>query len=210
MKKINLEIVVFFCGAVVMAYEIIGSRMLGPYVGTSMAVWSSIIGIILASLSFGYYYGGRVADKHPQQKRLSMIIATAGLFIFLSLFFKDPLIEFLMISIKNIHLVSILSSLLLFSIPAILLGMVSPFAARLKIKDIKTAGVTVGYLYAISTVGSISGTFLAGFYLIPTFRLTYILLILSIVLLVLAVYLYFLHKKPNTMSTKEIITNEEN
>jgi len=77
MKKFYLEIVVFVSGAVVMAYEIIGSRMLGPYVGTSITVWSAIIGVILMSLSLGYYLGGRLADRKPEFSLLAKIIIAA-------------------------------------------------------------------------------------------------------------------------------------
>lgn len=210
MKKIDLEIVVFFCGAVVMAYEIIGSRMLGPFVGTSMVVWSSIIGIILLSLSIGYFYGGKIADRFPSFKTLSLIIGCASLFILFSLLFKNPLLQFLSSSINSTAIVSIVSSLILFTIPAIALGMVSPFAARLKIRDERTAGATVGHLYAISTLGSITGTFLAGFYLIPAFRLSIILILLAMVLLILALYLYFMRRNSTALSTKEILSDEEN
>ena len=194
-KKFSLEVVVFMCGAVVMAYEIIGSRILGPYVGTSMVVWSSIIGIILASLSAGYYYGGRIADRRPETGILALFIAVSGLYILLSLLFKNALLNALSQTLASIPLAAILSSLVLFAFPAFLLGMVSPFAARLKIKDTETSGATVGYLYALSTFGSITGTFLAGFYLIPGFRLTSILLILGLLLLVLALFLYLENKQ---------------
>lgn len=189
MKKINLEIVVFLCGGVVMAYEIIGSRMLGPYVGTSMVVWSSIIGIILFSLSLGYYSGGRLADASPTYGRLAMIIGLAGLFILAGLLFKQPLLTFLTRVLSSVSLISILSSLSLFTVPALLLGMVSPFAARLRIQDQSTAGATVGTLYALSTLGSIAGTFLAGFYLIPGFRITTILVFLAGLLLLVSGFL---------------------
>ena len=193
MKKYFLEVVVFICGAVVMAYEIVGSRMLGPYVGTSLMVWSSIIGIILLSLSLGYYYGGKMADKNPNYKNLTVIIAISALLIILSTLFKDTILSGLFRLSTNVKFVSILASVILFSLPAFCLGMVSPFAARLKMKDVKTSGATVGYLYAISTLGSITGTFLAGFYFIPSFRITTILLILSSVLIISAIGLYFFH-----------------
>lgn len=209
MRKINLEIAVFLCGAVVMAYEIIGSRMLGPFVGTSMIVWSSIIGIILFSLSMGYYYGGKLADRKPRFDLLSGIIGSAGLFVLLSLLIKNPFLNFLNGAMNNIHLISIISSLVLFSIPAILLGMVSPFAARLKIKDRRSAGATVGYLYSLSTVGSITGTFLAGFYLIPGYGLTSILLMLAITLILISGMIYFTQPTEAIMQTQKISTDEK-
>jgi len=189
MKKFTLEIVVFICGAVVMAYEIIGSRMLGPYVGTSMFVWTSIIGIILLSLSIGYIIGGRIADKKPRADILSMYIFTSALFIILSTLMKDVLLDFLLSSITNIQVVSIIASILLFTIPSILLGMVSPFAARIKMKSVEKSGSTVGNLYAISTVGSIIGVFLAGFYFVPNFKITSILMLFAIALIAVSLYL---------------------
>lgn len=208
MKKFDLEIIVFFCGAVVMAYEIIGSRMLGPYVGTSMMVWSSIIGIILLSLSLGYYFGGRIADAYPDPRRLGIIVGVAAIFIFLSIYFKDPLASGLLKVSDNLYFTTLLLSLLLFCIPAIALGMVSPFAARLKLRNLRTSGATVGHLYALSTVGSITGTFLAGFYLIPTYWLSDILLILAVALIVIAVYLLFQNKESYaSTSTNEVPQN---
>jgi predicted membrane-bound spermidine synthase len=203
MKKFYLEIVVFVSGAVVMAYEIIGSRMLGPYVGTSITVWSAIIGVILMSLSLGYYLGGRLADRKPEFSLLAKIIIAAAVFIILSTAIKDVLLTSLLEFINNVKAVSVLASLILFSVPGFLLGMVSPFAARLKISSLKTTGATVGNLYAISTVGSITGTFLAGFYLIPTFAVSHILYLLSTSLILFGTGLFFVYKPQAIASTKK-------
>ncbi|MCD4681915.1 MAG: fused MFS/spermidine synthase [Bacteroidales bacterium] len=194
MKKFFLEIVVFICGAVVMAFEIIGSRMLGPYVGTSMVVWTSIIGVILLSLSLGYYWGGRIADKLPRADILSLIIFISALFMIFSTFLKDEILQLLIRWIDNIKVVSVIASLILFTVPSVLLGMVSPYAARIKMKSVEKSGSTVGNLYAISTVGSILGIFMAGFYLIPTFKITNILLLLSIVLIAVSLFLNRIHR----------------
>jgi predicted membrane-bound spermidine synthase len=189
MKKFTLEIVAFFCGAVVMAFEIVGARMLGPFVGTSMFVWTSIIGVILISLSIGYFWGGRIADMRPRADILSLFIFISALFIFLTVLIKTPLLELLISSIENIHWVSLIASVILFTIPSVLLGMVSPFAVRIKMRSLEKSGSTVGNLYAISTIGSIAGVFLAGFYLIPTFKISHILMMLAIVLIVVSLYL---------------------
>ncbi len=199
MKKFTLEIVAFFCGAVVMAFEIVGSRMLGPYVGTSMFAWTSIIGVILLSLSIGYFWGGRIADMRPRADILSLFIFISALFIIITLVVKESVLEILLRSIDNIHVVSVIASLALFAIPSILLGMVSPFAVRIKMKSLEKSGSTVGNLYAISTVGSIVGVFLAGFFLIPTLKITNILMLLAIVLISVSmllngVYRYVHHK----------------
>ena len=175
MNKFLLEFVVFVCGVVVMIFEIVGSRILGPYLGTSIFVWTSLIGIILGSLSLGYWLGGIIADKKPSYVLLSWIILLAALFIGLTITGKDIVLRNLPVLFGGIRTQSIIASLCLFAPTSILLGMVTPYAVKLKIKDIKTSGKTVGNLYAISTIGSIIGTFLAGFFLIPSFGSTNIL-----------------------------------
>ena len=202
-KRYLLEVIVFICGAVVMAFEIVGARMLGPYVGTSAFVWSAIIGVILISLAAGYYSGGRLADLMPRYSLLAVIIFLSAIFMVFSAFLKDFLLDFLLKGIESIKLISILASLLLFSPPAILLGMVSPFAVRLKIRSLKTSGATAGFLYALSTLGSILGTFLAGFYLIPTFPVTGIIYLLAIMLGISStgLFLAFFRKKSNSTIT---------
>ncbi|MCF8378205.1 MAG: fused MFS/spermidine synthase [Bacteroidales bacterium] len=182
MKRYILETVVFFCGGVVMAYEIIGARMLGPFVGTSITVWTSIIGVILLSLSAGYYLGGKLADKYPDHSTLSLIIFSSGIIIVLATLTRKLIIQGILNTTSNLEMASLLSSLILFSIPAILLGMVSPYAAKLKIEDINKSGATAGYLYALSTIGSITGTFMAGFVLIPTFAISTNLYLIALIL----------------------------
>ena len=180
--KYILEIVVFICGAVVMIFEIVGSRVLGPYFGTSIFIWTGLIGIILASLSLGYYLGGRIADKNPKISNLSLIIFLSAVFIGLTIVIKSFLLTYLQASISDIRMSSVIASLILFSPASILLGMISPYAAKLKLDSLNTSGKTIGNLYAISTTGSIIGTFLSGFYLIPHFGTNKLLIILSITL----------------------------
>lgn len=190
MKKYILEIIVFICGAVVMILELVGSRVLAPYVGTSIIVWTSLIGIILGSLSLGYWWGGKIADKKQDYKTFSFIIFIPAIYIGLITFLKSIVLDFLQSTITSIHIGATISTLILFAPPSVLLGMVSPYAVRLKIKDLNSSGTTVGSLYAISTIGSIAGTFLAGFFLIAYFGSTNILLILSIVLIIVSFIAY--------------------
>ncbi|MDA0376058.1 MAG: fused MFS/spermidine synthase [bacterium] len=185
-----LEITVFIVGAVIMIFELTGSRVLGPYFGTSIFVWTSIIGIILGSLSLGYYYGGRIADKQPSFTKLSFIIFQAGIFIGLMIIFKEALLNFLHTTMPGIRMASVVASVILFFPASFLLGMVSPYAAKLKLSDLKSAGTTLGNLYAISTSGSIFGTFLCGFYLIPHFGTNTLLMTLSLALIALSLLLF--------------------
>lgn len=177
-----LEAIVFICGAVVMILELVGSRILAPYLGSSVIVWSSLIGIILGCLSLGYWWGGRLADRNPNYRTLSLIIFLAGILTATIALSKTFTLDYLQRYAGSIHLSSTLATIILFAPPSILLGMVSPYAVRLKIKDLREAGRTVGVLYAVSSMGSIFGTFLAGFLLIAYLGSTKILLVLALVL----------------------------
>lgn len=183
LKKYSMEAVVFTVGAVVMVLELVGSRILAPYLGTSIFVWTSLIGIILGSLSIGYWKGGKMADKNPTHETLSSIIFVSSVLIALDIILKPTLFSLLYNNLEDIRMESIVAALLLFAPSSILLGMVSPYAVKLKMKSVADSGSTVGNLYAISTIGSIVGTFLAGFFLISYFSNTALLLLLSATLL---------------------------
>jgi len=180
----KLEIIVFTGGTVVMILELIGSRILSPYLGTSIFVWSALIGIILGALSLGYYLGGRFSANNPRLTFLTRILFLAGLAILLITIIKEPVLLYAMQ--LGVKLGSVIATLALFTLPSIILGMVSPYAIRLKIEDVESSGGVAGNLYALSTIGSIFGTFLAGFYLIPTFGSTQILFGLSFILVLIS------------------------
>ncbi|MFH1999372.1 MAG: fused MFS/spermidine synthase [Planctomycetota bacterium] len=189
----KIEVIIFAGGAVVMIMELIGSRILAPYLGTSIFVWSSLIGIILGALSLGYYLGGRFSLKNPNFRFLGAILLFASLSVLIVPFIKEPLLQASME--LGIRTGSVVSTLALFTVPSVLLGMVSPYAIRLKAKHVDKVGGVAGTLYAISTVGSITGTFLAGFVLIPCFGSTQILFGLSLVLLLISLLCGFEKKK---------------
>lgn len=191
MPKYILEITAFLSGAIVMIFELVGSRVFAPYFGTSIFVWTSLIGIILGSLSVGYYLGGRIADNNASIKRLAMIVFLASVFIGFTIASKDILLTIFRYGYFNVKFGLIISSLFLFAPASIFLGMVSPYVVKLKMINLDTSGKTVGSLYAISTIGSIVGTFLSGFYLIPYFGTNTLLNILVFSLAFLSFVLYF-------------------
>lgn len=191
MKKYKLELIVFISGAVVMILELTGSRVLAPYLGTSTFVWTSLIGIILGSLSLGYWLGGKVADEKASYENFSLILMIAGVLIGLSTIGKEIILQFIQNTTTSIRIGSIIASIIIFGPASIFLGMVSPYAIRLKIKSIEKSGRTVGNLYAISTIGSIVGTFLAGFYLISYFGHTTLLLMLAIIMILISLLAHF-------------------
>jgi spermidine synthase len=204
MKRYFLEIIVFLCGAVVMIYEIAGSRVLGPYLGTSIFIWTSLIGIILGSLSLGYWVGGRLADKRPSYSMLAWIILAAALLIGFTTLVERIFLGYLPRFVSGLKWQSVIASVFLFAPASVFLGMVSPYAVRLKIKALQTSGSTVGNLYAISTVGSIAGTFAAGFLLIPLMGTTNILLAITALLAILSMILFITEKRP-TITTFPLV-----
>ncbi len=162
-----LELTVFVCGALVMIYEIIGSRIVSPFIGTSTYVWTSLIGVILGSLSLGYWLGGRMADKRPDVKVLAIAIFLAGGAVSITILIKDVILAAVAAAPTGLEIKSVLAALLLFAPASVALGFVTPYAIRLKMRSVDDSGNTVGRLYALSTIGSIVGTFAAGFFLIP-------------------------------------------
>jgi spermidine synthase len=165
MKKYLLYLTVFIVGAVILVLEILGTRIIAPYYGTTIYVWSSLIGVTLLALSLGYYFGGRLADKKPMVDFLYLIIFLAALSIVMI-----PLImNFVLVGVNFLgpRFGALTSAVLLFAIPLLLLGMVAPYAIKLKTQELGKIGITAGNLYGIATVGSFVGAILTGFYLIP-------------------------------------------
>ncbi|PID52101.1 MAG: spermidine synthase [Candidatus Moraniibacteriota bacterium] len=195
MKKYLLELTVFISGLIVMIFEIVGSRVFGPYFGTSTFVWTTLIGVVLGSLSIGYYFGGKIADKEATFKKMSLILLMSGFCIGIMIFIKDGLLSVLQDHVKNINSALIVGGIILFSPTSIFLGMVSPYAAKLRIKNLSTSGADIGRLYALSTCGSIVGTFLAGFYLIPFFGTNTLLSLLAIVVIIFSIVLFYEREK---------------
>ncbi|MBT3419018.1 MAG: fused MFS/spermidine synthase [Candidatus Magasanikbacteria bacterium] len=182
----RLEGIVFCTGAIILVLEIAGSRVFAPYLGTSIFIWTSLIGIILASLSLGYHLGGKLADKNPNYKTFASILFFSGVAVLFLTLIKTPFLTFVRYTFTDIRLAALISTIVLFGPASTLLAMASPYAVRLKLNTIEMSGKTIGNLYAISTVGSIVGTFLTGFVLFSYFHLTHILFSLAILLFILS------------------------
>jgi spermidine synthase len=166
-----LGALVFGAGIGSLATEIAASRLLAPYFGSSTIVWANLIGLILAALSLGYWLGGRVADRHPTRSVLGFVVLAAGLSIAAIPFVSRPFLDLTVKGLDEASLGAVVGSffsvLCLFAPPVVLLGMVSPFAVRLAVSRLETAGAVAGRLYALSTMGSLLGTFLPALVLIP-------------------------------------------
>src|SRR5829696_6028595 len=125
----TLELLVFVVGTSTLGAEIAAARLMAPFFGDSTIVWANTIAIVLVALSIGYWFGGRLADRHPHLRGLCLLALVA--------------------------------------VPVLMLGAVSPWAIRLKLHAVEDSGEIAGRMYAISTVGSLVGTFLAALLLIP-------------------------------------------
>jgi predicted membrane-bound spermidine synthase len=163
--------VVFVSGFTSLAIELAGSRLLAPYFGTSLYIWAVLVGLILLYLTAGYFIGGRLGDRDPRPTVLYQLTAWAGFITGLIPLVARPILSFSSEGFANldagVFLGSLFGVVLLFAAPVTLLGCVSPFAIRLAMRDVSQAGNTAGAMYALSTVGSILGTFIPVFVLIP-------------------------------------------
>lgn len=152
-----------------MIFELAGSRLLAPQFGTSIIVWTNLIGVILGSLSLGYYLGGRLADRNPSLKHLSLLVLLSAFFVFVPFVFRDIFISFVSGAIPDLRFGALVVSVFLFAPGSIFLGAVNPYAVKLRLNKLEEGGAVVGKMSAWGTLGSIAGTFLAGFLLVPFF-----------------------------------------
>ncbi|MBA3413051.1 MAG: fused MFS/spermidine synthase, partial [Actinobacteria bacterium] len=162
---------VFFAGIGSMATEISAARLLAPYYGSSTVVWANIIGLVLGSLSLGYWLGGRIADRRPSTRILGMIVVSAALLVAATPFISRPFLDLSVSGLDELSAGAVIGSffgaLALFAPPVVLLGMVPPFAIRLGITDVSAAGAVAGRVFALSTAGSLLGTFGPALVTIP-------------------------------------------
>jgi predicted membrane-bound spermidine synthase len=167
-----LILMVFVAGAASLAIEFGASRLLAADFGDSLFVWASLIGLILLYLTIGYYVGGLAADRYPRPALLYALTLAASLLIALVPLLAHPVLNWSLFTFATLPLGvfygSLAAVLALFALPTILLGCVAPLAIRLRIKQVGSAGRTAGYLYALSTLGSIAGTFVPVLWLLPT------------------------------------------
>ena len=176
-------------GGIILIVEILGAKMLSPFFGTSHFVWTAQIAVTLISLAAGYYFGGWLVDRSTHLKRLYLCILLAGLYLCLALAVLRPMAYFFLNF--SLALGSILASLFLFFVPLTLLAVTGPFVIRVLTQSTQTVGGQVGRLSAVSTVGSVLGTILIGYVLIP-FAPNSVTMFVSAGVLFAVVAVYFL------------------
>ncbi len=201
----------FISGMTIMGIEMAASRLLAPYFGSSVFVWSALIGSVMLFLSLGYYFGGKIADRYPYLWLLFSITLIAGIFTGILPFFTKPILYFSLNTFQsNSYLLlisAIISSLILISLPITLLAMVTPFVLRImlnhkeenmdkkNVNNMEKTGNISGKIFTISTIGSLAGTFLPVIFLIPNIGTQKTFIFFSIILSALSAIGLFLQKK---------------
>jgi spermidine synthase len=180
------------CGALVMVIEVLGSRVLGPFFGVSLFVWTSLITVTLVALAAGYAVGGILSDRKGDAAYLYGIILAAGILVLLIPALKPMVLKACLP--LGLRMGALVSALLLFGPSLFLLGCVSPYIVKLAAREMSSIGRTVGLFYALSTLGSFAGTLLTGFVLIAYLGVNRIFEVTGLVLAGLALFYFFLFK----------------
>lgn len=166
-----LYLAVFIAGMSTLAVEFTTSRMLQTVYGTSNIVWANVIGLVLLFLTVGYFLGGRLADKRPFLHTFYQLVTFTGFCSVFFLLLTSVVLKSAAAAMAEMQVGAIVSSLvavvLSLAVPVTLLGCMSPFAIRLAVHDVGEAGRVSGRVYAISTMGSLLGTYLPVLITIP-------------------------------------------
>jgi spermidine synthase len=194
LRTCSLYLTLFVAGAVVLVIEIAGTRILAPFFGATVFVWSSLITITLGFLAAGYFVGGILVDRYPRRSFFYVIIFSGGAFSLFLIKLSQPLLVFS--DRFGVRIGPLVGSLLLFALPLFLLSMASPFVIRLRSAKLQRSGHTCGSVFAVSTIGSLAGALLAGFYLIPSFSLSSIFFVSMLVIMACALLGLILEKSP--------------
>jgi spermidine synthase len=188
--RLPLELLVFVVGIATLGSEIAVARLIAPFFGDSTIVWANTIAVVLVALSIGYWFGGRLADRHPHLQGLCLLVLASSVLLAVVPIVAQPLLTLSVDAFDNVSVGGFAGSLFgvlaLVSVPVLMLGAVSPWAIRLKLERVEDSGETAGRMYAISTVGSLLGTFSASLLLIPLVGTQRTFLVYAIVLAVVS------------------------
>jgi hypothetical protein len=185
----------FVGGFVIMSLELLGGRVLAPYFGSSIYVWGSIITIFMLSLSLGYLFGGQLSLGRPSLRRFGLIFVLAALTLYPLVYFAEPAMMWIFSRVEDPRYGSLLASAMLFIVPTIILGMISPYSVRLLVVSTERSGHIAGRLYFVSTLGSALGTLATSFYFVLWFEMNTILTLLTASLIVMGVVAFVADKR---------------
>ncbi|HML76500.1 MAG TPA: fused MFS/spermidine synthase [Anaerohalosphaeraceae bacterium] len=165
-KLLAPSLTVFTSNACIMIIELVASRLIARHLGSSLYTWTSVIGVVLAGITIGNYIGGRIADKFQARKTLACLFGLASVACVVIVVLNNVIGEWIWLWTFSWPVRVFLHISIVFLLPSILLGTISPVVATMALKSGLPTGATVGTIYAWGAAGSIAGTFLAGFYLI--------------------------------------------
>ena len=192
MNIVTAYIITFVASFCMLVIEIVAGRILAPFVGVSLYTWTSIIGVVLAGISIGAFFGGKLADRYPSTRTLGLLLLLSGIATLCIAPVANVLSAY---SFKTSLMVRIvLETAIIFFVPSFILGTISPVVVKLALRNVETAGNVVGRIYAVSTFGSIIGTFTAGFFLISFMGTRNIILSMGGILIATALGTGFLFK----------------
>jgi spermidine synthase len=164
----TIYLAAFVTGAIVMSFEMLGSRYLNPYFGSGIYTWASLISTVLAALCVGYFVGGLAADRYPSAAVLGVTVLIGAAYILVLPLFSERLMEAVLGAFDDVRTGSLAAAFVILFFPVTFLGMYSPFGIRLLLQSAQSSGRVSGTVYGISTLGSIMGTLGTTFILIPS------------------------------------------
>jgi MFS family permease len=174
LNKSLIFLIAGWSGFFVMAIELLSGRILAPNFGSSIYVWGGIITIFMLALSIGYLIGGRLSVQEPSLKKLSLILMVAAVSTTPVVLMNDVVLDGIFTLIQDPRYGSLISATILFFLPTMISGIISPYAVRLLVTDTSRSGHYAGLLYFVSTFGSAAGTILTSFYLVLYFEINQI------------------------------------
>ena len=186
----------FVTGAIVMSFEMLGSRYLNPYFGSGIYTWASLISTVLAALCAGYFIGGLAADRYPSAAVLGATVLIGSAYILALPLFSEALMETVLAGFDDVRSGSLAAAFVILFFPVTFLGMYSPFGIRLLLRSAQRSGRISGTVYGISTAGSIVGTLGTTFLLIPAIGTRAITLTLGIAGLICGLLLLAVRARP--------------
>jgi spermidine synthase len=193
MNRNYVTTVVAVAGAAVLALEILGTRVLGPFYGVSLFLWSALITVTLAALSAGYFIGGIWADRKATLRRLGVLLIVSGIWIMAIPLIRHPFMG--LAQPLGLRVAVLVAAMVLFFPPLMLLGMIAPLAIKLRTASLAEVGRTAGSLYAISTIASVASALLTGFFLIPNIGVNKLLFLTGAALVATGVAGFALQKR---------------
>lgn len=183
---IIIYVLAFVGGFTIMSLELLGGRVLAPYFGSSIYVWGSIITVFMLSLSVGYLLGGRLSLRNPTLGRFALIFLAAAACLYPLVYFSETIMVWIFERIVDPRYGSLVASSILFIVPTVIMGMISPYSVRMLVRTTDQSGHVAGVLYFVSTLGSSLGTLATSFYLILWFEINTILTLLTLTLIAMA------------------------